>query len=72
MPVDIAELMGKVYTAKEAGDVLGLTPDSIRRLVREGHLRAVNVPGQRKYRFKGEDIARYVQGEPPVRDSKSK
>lgn len=65
MPIDTRELTGKSYTPKEAGAVLNITGDSIRRLVREGRLRAVRLAGQRKYRILGEDLARYLTGEPP-------
>jgi excisionase family DNA binding protein len=66
MPVELQTLVGKSYTVKEAAAVLELTPDSVRRLVREGRLRAVRMPGTRKYRFLGADLARYLKGEPPI------
>jgi excisionase family DNA binding protein len=68
MPVNVAELRGKVYTSREVAAVLSITSDSVRRLVREGRLRAIRLPGQRRFRFLGEDICRYLTGQPPVAD----
>lgn len=65
MPIDLGELKGKVFTPAEAAQVLGVTPDSVRRLVRERKLGAVHPFGGTTYLIHGEAILRYVKGLPP-------
>lgn len=72
MVIDLKALEGRLFTVDELAEVTGLHPDSIRRLIREGTLRAVKPLGLRGYRVRGEDAARYLQGLPPVAPVESK
>jgi len=55
-----------VYTVEDLAEVLGRHPDSIRRIIREGHLRAVRARGRKAYTLLGEDVVRYLKGLPPL------
>ncbi|MEW5765750.1 MAG: helix-turn-helix domain-containing protein [Acidobacteriota bacterium] len=65
MPIDLDGLKGKVFSPAEAAQILGVTPDSVRRLVRERKLGAVHPFGGTTYLIHGDALIRYVRGLPP-------
>lgn len=50
-----------IYTAKEAGDALKVSPSTIKRMLKNGLLKANKVGGQ--YRVLGKEILRLVSPE---------
>jgi len=53
----------RVYTFQEAGVLLGTSPDTVRRLVRSGRLRAVNVAHGKtraRFRVREDDLAKFI------------
>jgi excisionase family DNA binding protein len=65
MAIDLKALEGKAFTTEEAARAIGFHPDSVRRLCREGKLHAVKPPGHKEYIVFGDDLIRYLKGEPP-------
>ena len=47
-----------MLTIQQAGDLLALHPETVRRLIKSGKLRAVKVAGQ--WRIHSEDLAEYT------------
>ncbi len=66
MPFDLETMRDKVYTVEETAELLQRHPDSIRRNIRKGNLRAVRARGRKGYAILGEDIIRFLQGLPPL------
>lgn len=62
MVLDRATLEGKIFRADELAQALGMHPDSIRRAIRNGSLRATRPPGGRVYFITGEDALAYLTG----------
>lgn len=58
----------RLYTIPDAGDVLGISRDTVYRLIRAGELRAVEVTrGSRtRMRIRADDLQAYIDGLPPV------
>jgi molybdopterin-binding protein len=48
------------YTVGQAAELLGVSPDTVRRLADRGDLKTVRTPGGRR-RFDGAGLARYAQ-----------
>lgn len=53
-------LAGSLLSCREAAQRLNVSPDSIRRLVRAGHLEAIRI-GKRSLRVLGDSIDHYVE-----------
>lgn len=53
-------LRRQLLTLKEAGEQLGCSDDTVRTLIREGHLKAVRPPHQ-GLRVRPADLAEYVE-----------
>ena len=66
MVIDLKALEGRLFTVEELAECTDLHPDSLRRLIREGKLRAVKPLGLRGYRIMGDDAARLLRGLPPL------
>lgn len=64
MAVDLKALEGRAFRVDELAQVLELHPDSIRRVIREGRLRAIRPPGTKSYIVLGEDALRFLRGLP--------
>jgi len=64
--IDLNALRGKLFTAESVAELLKITPASIRRRIREGHLPARKVPGQKNYAISGDDLAAYLLGDSPA------
>lgn len=62
MVVDRKELKGKFFRLEELAEMSGFHVDSLRRLVRNGNLRAVKPPHSRAYVVAGEAFLEYLQG----------
>ena len=69
MPIDREALWGKIFKPKELAEVLGVTQDSIRRVIREGKLKAVCAFGGSRLFIHGEDVIRYLEGLGPSGES---
>ena len=53
----------KQYAAKEAAAILGLSPDTVLRLIRRGELRAWKLPGSNGRRKRQYEVWRIPQSE---------
>lgn len=62
-PIDLNALRGKVFDSDSVAALLGITPDSVRRRIRNGQIPARRVPGQKSYAVRGDDLAAYLSGE---------
>lgn len=52
--------LAPVLSAEEVTELLGLSPPTLRRLVRDGHLRAHRLPGGRKWVFRADEVLESV------------
>lgn len=52
--------LSPVLSAEEVTDLLGLSPPTLRRLVKDGHLRAHRLPGGRKWVFRADEVLESV------------
>ena len=52
--------MAPVLSAEEVTELLGLSPPTLRRLVKDGHLRAHRLPGGRKWVFRADEVLESV------------
>lgn len=50
----------KLYTIKETSSVLRLSPQTVRKLIKSGQLKAIRV-GWRGWRVKEEDLEKYLE-----------
>ena len=48
--------LAPVLSAEEVTELLGLSPPTLRRLVKDGHLRAHRLPGGRKWVFRADEV----------------
>lgn len=48
------------YNTAELSDLTGLSPQQIRRLVRQGKLRAVRIDGIRRQLYRADDVAHLI------------
>lgn len=64
MVVNFDELLGKGYNIDEAAELLGISTEATRRLVRAGLLKARRPPGRKSYVVTGEEIVLYLNGGP--------
>jgi len=60
-----------LLTVEEASEYLRLSPFTVRKMLREGHLRGVKV-GKRQWRISRADLQSYLATEPQVPDSSAK
>jgi len=67
--------LAAVLGADEVMELLGLSPPTLRRLVKDGHLRAHRLPGGRKWVFRADEVLESVrswpaedENEPPAAD----
>lgn len=54
----------KVYSYKEAGALLGVSHDTVNRLVQAGRLRAVNVSAgttRPRFRVREDDLVKFIE-----------
>jgi excisionase family DNA binding protein len=54
----------KVYTFKEAGELLGTSHDTVNRLVRAGRLRVVNISAgdaRPRFRVRADDLTKFIE-----------
>ena len=61
--IDLEALKGKVFSSEGVAELLDLTPDSIRRRIRNKQIPARRVPGEKSYAIRGDDLAAYLSGE---------
>ena len=54
------EPLAPVLSAEEVSELLGLSPPTLRRLVKDGHLRAHRLPGGRKWVFRADEVLESV------------
>lgn len=54
------EPLAPVLGADEVMELLGLSPPTLRRLVKDGHLRAHRLPGGRKWVFRADEVLESV------------
>lgn len=54
------QLLAPVLSADEVMELLGLSPPTLRRLVKDGHLRAHRLPGGRKWVFRADEVLESV------------
>lgn len=66
MVVDLDALLGKAYSAAEAAELLGISEEATRRLIRAKRLKAHRPPGRKSYVITGESIALYLNGGEPT------
>lgn len=52
--------LAPVLSAEEVTELLGLSPPTLRRLVKDGHLRAHRLPGGRKWVFRADEVLESV------------
>lgn len=52
--------LAAVLSAEEVTELLGLSPPTLRRLVKDGHLRAHRLPGGRKWVFRADEVLESV------------
>ena len=58
--------MEKLYTVKEAGDILGLSKYTVRDRIRKGQIKAIRVDGRGtngEYRIEETELERYIQSQ---------
>ena len=61
----IVTLDSQILTVDEAAEKLKLSPAGVRRLIREGAIRAAKIgAGQPGYRILASELERFVRGEP--------
>jgi excisionase family DNA binding protein len=60
-----------LLTVEEAAEYLRLSPFTVRKMLREGHLRGVKV-GKRQWRISRADLQSYLATEPQVPDNTAK
>jgi excisionase family DNA binding protein len=48
--------MDKLYTVEAAAEVLSVTPDTVRRWLREGSITGVKLPGNRVWRVEETEL----------------
>ena len=53
--------MNKLYTVREAAEILRVTPYSVQRYVREGKLKALKPGGGRVLRITQEELDRFLR-----------
>lgn len=53
----------KLLRIKEAAELLGVNPQTLRRWDNEGHLKAVRIGKRKDRRYKAEDIQKIVEGQ---------
>lgn len=69
MPVNQAELIGHLFTVAEAAKILDVTPDNLRRLIRDKVILAHHPPRRRGYIVPGESLIAYLTTDaPPPRE----
>lgn len=56
----LVQPLAPVLSAEEVTDLLGLSPPTLRRLVKDGHLRAHRLPGGRKWVFRADEVLESV------------
>lgn len=61
MPSGRFDDLPPVLTTQQVADLLGLTPVTIRQMVKDGRLLARRVPGSRKFMFLAEDVAELLR-----------
>jgi excisionase family DNA binding protein len=66
MPVDLKTLEGKAYNPDEVAQILKMHGDTVRRLCKSGRLKAAKPRGSKCYIILGEDVVRYLKGEPAI------
>lgn len=62
--IDLETLKGKLFSSEGVADIIGLTPDSVRRRIRAGQIPGRRVPGQAGYTIDGDQLISYLQGIP--------
>lgn len=60
--INLESLKGQILTLTEAAELLKLKPDSLRRRIRLGHIKAFTPPGSNAQMIKGDDLAAYLMG----------
>lgn len=65
MAIDLKALEGKAFNPDEVAKLTGMNCDTIRRLCREGRIKAAKPRGSKCYIILGEDFIRYLKGESP-------
>jgi len=56
----------KLYTVKEAGEILGLSKYTVRDRIRKGQIKAIRVMGRGtngEYRIEETELERYIQSQ---------
>ena len=56
----------KLYTVKEAGEILGLSKYTVRDRIRKGQIKAIHVDGRGtngEYRIEETELERYIQSQ---------
>lgn len=56
----LVQPLAPVLSAEEVTELLGLSPPTLRRLVKDGHLRAHRLPGGRKWVFRADEVLESV------------
>ena len=56
--------LGPILDAVEAGELLNMHPQSVRKLAREGVLPGYRIPGSRKYKFFTNELMATLRGNP--------
>lgn len=63
--MDVQREAVRLYTAKAAGELMSVSSDTVRRLIRTGKIRGVQVGGDNrlKYRVRADDLQAYIDAQ---------
>lgn len=62
---DVTREAVRLYTARSAGELMEVSADTVRRLIRSGRLRGVQVGGDNrlKYRVRADDLQAFIDSQ---------
>jgi excisionase family DNA binding protein len=61
----VSTTLPELLTAREVGAVLRLTDTRVRQLARDGQIQAIRIGEKGVWRFRAEDVERFLEGKSP-------